>query len=402
MKNYLDLAKNQKTPLFIYDGDLIEKRYLELYDFFKGIPKLKIFYAMKANFNPDILKLLKDLGSNLDCVSIGEILLAKALGFTQDRLLLTENNITNQEIDEAVLEKVLINFGSISSLTRFGEKYPKQKVAIRINTNIGAGENEKVITGGDKSKFGILLDDFSKVQEIISKYNLKLIGIHKHTGSGIYDFETYKNSALNLLSLTDFELPDLEFIDFGGGFGVPYKKDEQRIDYKTFGAEFSKLLKEKLQSKLDKLSIYFEPGKFLVAESGSLLVQVNTIKDNHSRLIAGVDSGFNHLIRPVLYDAHHQIENLSNTDTATTKKYDICGNICETGDRFAEQREMNIISEGDFLRIKNAGAYCYSMSSFYNLRPLPKEVFVYKNNIKISIKQKTNKQLITDLLKNYE
>ncbi|MHA1820653.1 MAG: diaminopimelate decarboxylase, partial [Promethearchaeota archaeon] len=255
------------------------------------------------------------------------------------------------------------------------------------------GENEKVQTAGALTKFGILMEDIDKAKEIINKYNLKVIGIHEHTGSGIAETEKVFQSMKNTLSIAKKEdFPDLQFIDFGGGFKVPYHPEEKRIDYKSFGREIVRIFKEFCDDYGRELEMYFEPGKYIVAESGYLVLQVNTLKNNRGRLIAGTDSGFSHLIRPMLYDAYHHIINITNPE-GTIKKYDICGNICESGDCFAFQRDIAELHEGDIIAVQNAGAYCYSMASIYNLRPLPPEVLVENKKPRLVRKRMSNDEL---------
>lgn len=393
----INLANEYGTSLFVYDGDLILQRYKELYNFIQ-YPKLKILYAMKANYNLAILKMLNENDAYLDTVSPGDILLALKAGFSPERLLFTANNLTDDEVNLVQSLGILFNIDSISRLEKYGKEHSGSKVCLRFNPDVVAGENEKVQTGGDLTKFGILLKDINKVLDIVKKYNLKVIGLHEHTGSGISDTNKFMESANNLLSIATKEnFPNLEFIDFGGGFKVPYKKDEKRIDYVTFGSELSSRFKEFCKEYGKDLELYFEPGKYVVAESGYLLVKVNTLKNNHGRLIAGTNSGFPQLIRPVFYNAHHEILNLTNPG-GKLYFYDVCGNICESGDNFATERELPEIRENDFLAIKNAGAYCYSMGGVYNLRPMPSEVLVINGSSKLVRKALTNEELINQII----
>ena len=393
----IELARKYGTPLYVYDGDLIIQRYNELYNFIKW-PKLKIFYAMKANYNFAILKLLNENKAYLDTVSPGEVLLALRAGFTPDRILYTANNMTDEEVKYVKSLGVLFNIDSISRLERYGRIFSGDKICLRFNPNVVAGAHKKIQTGGDLTKFGILLKDIEKVKSIVKKFNLKVVGLHEHTGSGISETEKIMQSMRNTLNIAKKEnFPDLQFIDFGGGFQVPYKPNDKRIDYRSFGTKISKIFSDFCQEYGRELELYFEPGRYIVAESGYLIVEVNTIKDNNSRLIAGTNSGFPQLIRPVFYDAYHHITNLSNPQ-GKIKKYDICGNICETGDCFAVQREMPEIREGDLLAIQNAGAYCYSMGGIYNLRAMPAEVLVLKGKGKLVRKRLTNEELINQII----
>jgi diaminopimelate decarboxylase len=393
----LEICEKHKTPFYLYNGNLILRRYNELYNFINW-DKLKIFYAMKANFNLEILKTLRDNNAYLDTVSPVEVILARKLGFGKERILYTANNITDEEMHLVKKHDVLFNIGSISRLEKYGKSYPGSEVCLRFNPDVVAGEHKHIQTGGDLTKFGILLSDVPTVKDIITKYDLKIIGLHKHTGSGIADIDTFCKSMENVLNIAQKEVfPDLTFMDFGGGFKVPYELDETRIDYEAFGKRITGIFSRFCEKYGKKLDLYFEPGKYIVAEAGYMIVQVNTLKNNRGRLIAGTNSGFTHLMRPILYDAYHHIINLSNPH-GDIKKYDICGNICESGDCFAVDREMPEIKEGDYLAICNAGAYCYAMSSIYNLRPLPKELLILDNKIKEATKGLSHEELADQIL----
>ncbi len=376
----LELAKEYGTPLFVYDGDLVEERYRDL---FKFIPYdgLRIHYALKANYNPGLLKLLRDAGAGLDTVSPGEVSYALKLGFPRERIIYTANNMTDAEFEQVLATGVVMNIGSLSRLRKIVKTHPGISLCLRFNPDVCDGDNEKTMTGGDLTKFGILLESVEEVKALVREGNLKVIGLHEHTGSGLQHTESVFKSMENLMSIaTPKNFPDLEFLDFGGGFKVPYKPDEHRVDYVAMGAEISRIFTDFTQRYGRKLNMLFEPGKYMVAEAGCLLTEVNTIKYNRTRVIAGCNSGFPQLIRPVLYGAYHQIFNLSNPD-GKPAVYDVCGNICETGDRFAEQRDLPEIREYDILAIGNAGAYCYSMGSVYNMRPMPAEVVVRNGKV---------------------
>ncbi|MDD5599424.1 MAG: diaminopimelate decarboxylase, partial [Victivallaceae bacterium] len=289
---------------------------------------------------------------------------------------------------------VLFNIGSLSRLEKFGREFPGSDICLRFNPDVVDGEHAKLMTGGDLTKFGILLQDVEKVKKIIARYNLRVVGLHEHTGSGLQHTSSVFRSMENLMAIaTPENFPDLHFLDFGGGFKVPYKPDEKRVDYVAMGAEITRLFEKFCAGYGRKLQMYFEPGKYIVAEGAYLLVTVNTIKDNKGRLIVGCNSGFPQLIRPMLYDAYHHIENLSNPEGAK-KVCDVCGNICETGDHFARQRELPEIREGDVLAIQNAGAYCYSMGGVYNLRAMPAEVFVKNGRAKLARKALSTEELV--------
>ena len=371
----LKLAGEYGTPLFVYDGDLMTERYRALFDCIP-YPKLRIQYALKANYNPALLTLLRDAGAGLDTVSPGEVELAFRLGFPKERIIYTANNMTDAEFRSVRGTGVVMNIGSLSRLAKTAREFPGSRVCLRFNPDVCDGDSANTMTGGDLTKFGILLDAVEEVKSLVRAGNLTVIGLHEHTGSGLQHTESVLRSMENLMAAaTPENFPDLEFLDFGGGFKVPYKPDEKRVDYRAMGAEIVRRFTAFCKQYGRELELLFEPGKYMAAECGHLLVEVNTVKHNRTRTIAGCNSGFPQLIRPVMYGAYHHIRNLSNPNGAPAV-YDVCGNICETGDRFAEQRELPEIREYDILSIENAGAYCYSMGGVYNLRPMPAEVVV--------------------------
>nr|VFK41745.1 MAG: diaminopimelate decarboxylase [Candidatus Kentron sp. SD]VFK47601.1 MAG: diaminopimelate decarboxylase [Candidatus Kentron sp. SD] len=396
-KALISAAEAFDTPLYLYDADLVTQRYRELREFITW-PRLRVHYAMKANYNPGILKILNDIGAHLDTVSPAEVLLALRLGFDRDRILYTANNMTDGEARVIRESGVLLNIDSLSRLSRFGRESPDSRVCLRFNPDVVDGEDAKVRTGGDLTKFGILLQDVEKVKEIIRRHHLTVVGLHEHTGSGLTMTESVYQSMKNLMAIATREnFPDLEFLDFGGGFKVPYRPDEERVDYPAMGAEITRLFTAFCAEYGKALEMRFEPGKYVVAEAGCLIVEVNTIKYNNARAIVGCNSGFPQLIRPVLYDAYHHIVNLTNPD-GEPHHYDICGNICETGDRFAEQRLIPEIREGDLLAIQNAGAYCYSMGGVYNLRPMPAEAMIHLGELRLVRARLGNEELVARIL----
>lgn len=393
----LKLAGEYGTPLYVYDGDEIVRHYQALYDYI-DYKNLQICYAMKANYNPAVIKALSAAGCGIDAVSPGEVFLALKLGVPAEKIIYTANNMTDEEVALVRETGVLMNIGSISRLRKFAAAYPESRICLRFNPDVCDGDNAKTMTGGDLTKFGILLQDVELVKSIVKSGNLHVVGLHEHTGSGLQHAESVYQSMKNLMAVATAEnFPELEFLDFGGGFKVPYRPDEKVMDYRKMGGEIVALFTEYCQKYGKELKLVFEPGKYMVAESGFLITQVNTVKKNRTRVIIGCNSGFPQLIRPVLYDAYHQIFNLSNPNGAPAI-YDICGNICETGDRFAEQREMPEIREGDFLAIANAGAYCYSMGGIYNLRAMPPEVVILNGEAKLVRPRVSSKDLADSIL----
>ncbi len=399
-KTLKSICEKVETPFYLYDVNYILKKYDLLKEIFP-YEQLKIFYALKANYNPHILSIMKDYGFYLDTVSPSEVILAIKLGYDRDKIMFTANNMTDKDMQIVKEQGVLFNIDSLSRLETFAKMYPKESICLRINPNVVAGENAKVQTGGDLSKFGILLEDVVKAVAIAKEYNVKIIGLHAHTGSGISNTRKVYESMKNLLGVAESEMfPDLEFIDFGGGFKVSYEPGQKNIDYVKFGSKCVSIFKNYCEKSGKRLDLCFEPGKFIVADSGCMILKVNTVKNNKGRLIVGTNSGFPHLIRPVLYGAYHHIINISNP-TGEVKKYDIYGNICESGDCFAIQREIQEIRIGDYIAIMNAGAYCRSMASEYNLRPLPTECYIYNDELVLSKQKLTHLELAERIIDDY-
>lgn len=362
------------TPLYVYHTEKITDQYQKLTNAFAQ-SNVKIFYACKALTNINILKHLNSLGSNVDCSSINEAKLALYAGFSPDRILYTSNGITFSEIQEAKNLGILINIDSLSNLEKFGQAYGNTyPVGIRLRPNIMAGGNLKISTGHDKSKFGIPVDQIDEILSVIKKYDLQIQGLHIHTGSDIKDADVFIKGIDIIFSLIPY-FSQLKYIDLGGGFKVAYKDDDEVTDINLLAQKLKQTFDAEVVAK--NLEIWFEPGKFLVSECGYLVAQVNVLKHTKSVTFAGINSGFNHLIRPMFYNAYHKIKNISNP-TGELKKYAVTGNICET-DTFAWDRKINEIREGDYLVLYNAGAYGFEMSSNFNSRFKPAEV-MFKNN----------------------
>ncbi len=372
-----EIVKKYGTPIYVYDEDVIRHKYRELSESF-SYPKVKIYYAAKANTNPRILEILREEGAGIDAVSPGEILAAFKAGFRPGQVMFTATSVTDEEMKFAIGRKVLVNVDSLSQLERYGRLNPGSRVCIRINPAVGAGHHDHVITGGPDSKFGIWVGDLDKAAAVAARYRLNIAGLHQHIGSGILDAGKLIN-AIDVILAAAKSFPGLEFVDFGGGIGVPYAPDEQPIDIIRLGERISSILSTFVKNYGKELEFIFEPGRYLVAESGALLCTVNTVKSTPKHKFVGVNTGFNHLIRPMAYGSYHQIISISNAeaDKKETEKAVIAGNLCESGDVFTiGDREMPVIKEGDVLAIMVAGAYGYSMSSNYNTRPKPAEILV--------------------------
>ncbi len=389
------LARDFGTPLYVYDGEKIKQQYHKLKDAFSGVD-VHVKYACKALSNINILKLLKNEGSELDCVSIEEVQLGLYAGFTPKQILFTPNCVSFEEIKQAVNYGVRINIDNISILEQFGHEYGnKVPCCIRINPHILAGGNKNISTGHIDSKFGISIYQLRHVLRVVKTNNIHINGLHMHTGSDIYDAEVFIQGA-ELLFDAAKEFKELEFIDFGSGFKVAYKDDDVVTDIEELGKRIATYFKQFCSDYGKQLELWFEPGKFLVSESGYLLVSANVIKQTTATVFVGVNSGQNHLIRPMFYDAYHQIINVSNP-TGTTRVYSVVGYICET-DTLGWDRKLNEVREGDLLAIKNAGAYGYSMSSNYNSRLRPAEVLVENGKARLIRKRETFEDLIRNMV----
>lgn len=392
-KQLLRAAEEFGTPLYVYYGDVITSKYQTLTTAFNAIP-VKILYACKALTNIHILKHIKSLGAGLDAVSIEEVQIALMAGFQPNEILFTPNGVAMQEIHEAVKLGVLINIDNISVLEQFGHYYQGTvPCCIRLNPHIEAGGHHHIQTGHIDSKFGISVYQLRHVKRIIQAHQMHVIGLHMHSGSDILDSNAFLQGA-DILFESALQFDTLEFLDFGSGFKVAYKENDITTDVTDLGIKLAEKYNEFISTYGKSIEIWFEPGKYLVSESGVLLVQVNVVKPTMATVFAGVNSGQNHLIRPMFYDAYHQINNISNPK-GTPRIYTVVGYICET-DTFGRDRKIAEIKEGDILAILNAGAYGYSMSNNYNSRCRPAEMLIHKNEFQLIRKRET----LDDILRN--
>jgi len=370
-----DLTEKYGTPMYVYETAKMEKQYKQLVNAFKG-SKVKVYYACKALSNINVMKFFNSLGAGLDAVSIQEVMLGLRAGFDPSDIIYTPNCVSLEEINRAVELGVQINIDNISILEQFGHEHgDRVPVWIRINPHIMAGGHHKISTGHIDSKFGISIYQIPHVQRVIETNNMKVEGMHMHTGSDILDVDVFMRGVEILLE-TAKKFPDLQCIDIGSGFKVAYRDGDNYTDIKPFGKSLSKRFSDFCSEYGRELTLAFEPGKFLVSEAGYFLARVNVIKQTTSTVFAGLDTGMNHLIRPMFYDSYHEIINAS-TPTGKTRIYTVVGYICET-DTFGWNRKITEISEGDILAFKNAGAYCFAMSSNYNSRFRPAEVLIHK------------------------
>lgn len=388
----VDLAERFGTPLYVYHAEKIKEQYEKLTSGFSVIDS-KFFFACKALTNINILKYIHSLGCGIDCSSINEVKLALHAGVPSEKILYTSNGISFDEIQEAVGYGVHINIDSLSNLEKFGKKYGNSyPVGVRLRPNILAGGNLKISTGHEKSKFGIPIEQLDLLRKIVAENNIRIKTLHIHTGSDIKDADVFVHGIKVLSEIVKY-FPDLEVIDLGGGFKVPYEPDDEETDIAWIAGKLKKFLDSHVFNG-KKFQLWFEPGKYLVSECGYLVTQVNVIKDNGAQIFAGVNSGLNHLIRPMMYDAYHHIVNVSNSD-GEEKVYNVTGYICET-DNLASDRLLHEVREGDYLVLYNAGAYGFEMSSNYNSRYKPAEVLV-KDGEAFLIR---NRDEFGDLIKN--
>lgn len=389
----VELAEKYGSPVYIYSTAKMKQQYDKMLHAFRDI-KVRINFACKALNNINVLKFFKNQGSGLDAVSIQEVQLALKAGFNPRDIIFTPNCVSIEEIIEGVKLGVRINIDNISILEQFGNIYgSKVPVCIRINPHIFAGGNQKISTGHIDSKFGISTYQMPHVLRVIETNSMKVEGLHLHTGSDILDVEVFLRGAEIILDVAR-NFPDLEYIDFGSGFKVPYKPDDYFTDIDSLGRDLTKRFKKFCKDYGRELTLIFEPGKFLVSESGIFVARVNVIKQTLSTVFAGLDTGLNHLIRPMFYDAYHQIINISNPK-GKLRIYTVVGYICET-DTFGWNRKISDIHEGDYLAFLNAGAYCFTMASNYNSRLRPPEVMIHEGKDYLIRERET----LDDLLKN--
>jgi diaminopimelate decarboxylase len=391
----LKIAKNYGTPIYVYDKQKIEEKYEKLNLAFKG-QKVRFFYACKALSNINILKIIKNVGSGLDTVSINEVKFGIQAGFDSKNILYTPNCVNITEIKEAIALGVHINIDNISILEQFGNQFGNAyPIMIRFNPHIMAGGNYNISTGHIDSKFGISIHQLRHVLRIVKTLNINVEGLHMHTGSEIKDIEVFLQGLEVMLEIVR-NFDSVKYLDLGSGFKVPYKKEEKETDLTLLAEKLQVKIKEFNQETGKDLEIWFEPGKYMVSESGHFLVQANVIKPTPATVFVGVNSGFNHLIRPMFYNSYHQIENISNPK-GTERLYTVVGNLCET-DTFAWDRLINEVNENDILVFRNAGAYCFEMSMNYNSRTKPAEILVDGADIHLIRKAQVFEDLQKDVI----
>lgn len=374
-----ELLKEYGSPLYVYNETILRQRCREIAQLVSW-PGFKPNYSAKANSNLKLLKIIRDEGFHTDAMSPGEIHVLLAAGFKPEEILFVANNVSSYEMRFAVEKGVLVSCDSLSQLRQFGGANPGGRVAVRFNPGVGAGHHEKVVTGGKNTKFGINIELVDEVKAILKEFELRLVGVNQHIGSLFMEPTAYLQSVKSLLSVAE-QFKDLEFADMGGGFGIPYHKQEgqQRLQLKEIGSALTQMIEDWASKQRRSIQIMIEPGRYIVAECGVLLGTVHAVKKNGNKTYIGADLGFNVILRPVMYDSYHDLEFYRNDriikgDKAYTAS--VVGNICETGDILAKDRELPAVREGDLIGVMDAGAYCYCMSSNYNNRLRPAEVLI--------------------------
>lgn len=393
-----ELALEFGTPLYVYDREVMVENYVRLRTAVR-YSNTEILYSCKANSNAEILKVFRELGAGLDAVSPWEVLLGVKVGFEPRNILFTGNNVSEDELRFVKDLGAMVNIDSIQQLRRYGRLYPGTEVSVRINPGFGVGHHQKVVTGG-ASKFGVPLSQVKELLEVARNYDLRIVGLHAHLGSGILSPEPIVTVARTLLQLIlSTGLTDVEFVDVGGGLGIPYREDEKPLDVEVLGSELTKLFEDFSERYGRRVRLVLEPGRYLVGNAGVLLTKVVDIKEvpldgGGRKVFVGTDTGMNHLIRPALYDAYHRVVPVGKVGAEARILADVVGNICESGDVLAKDRLLPELKEEDILAIMDVGAYGYSMTSNYNLRPRPAEVMVFGSEVKLIRRRETFEDLV--------
>ncbi len=387
----LSVATQFGAPVYVYDAEKITAQYNRLSQAFRQVPSVRLNYAVKALNNISILRLMNHLGSGLDTVSIQEVQLGIQAGFDPKNIIFTPNGVSLEELEQAATLGVQINIDNLSLLEQFGSKHPQIPVCVRINPHVLAGGNANISVGHIDSKFGISIHQIPHILRIVELTGMHINGIHMHTGSDILDIDVFLYAS-EILFNTAKNFKQLDFVDFGSGFKVPYKAGDIETNVEELGQKLSTRFNEFCREYGRPLTLAFEPGKFLVSQAGKFLAKVNVVKQTTSTVFASVDSGFNHLIRPMLYGAKHHITNISNPQ-GRERYYSVVGYICET-DTFASNTQIAEITEGDILCFDNAGAYCFTMASNYNSRLRPAEVLWYEGQAHLIRAHETFEDLV--------
>lgn len=402
-ENPEELAKEYGTPLYVYNEDNLRAHMRDVAKVITKYP-YRANFSMKANSNLTILKMALEEGLNADAMSVGEMKLLLLAGFPADRIFFVPNNVSEEELRFAIDHNIMTSLDSLEQLELYGELNPGGKCSVRINPGVGAGHHEKVVTAGKKTKFGIEEHDVDSIFEIARKYNLHITEINQHVGSQYLDPQPFLDAVENFLRIAE-KFDELEFIDFGGGYGIPYHKldDEACFDMEDFSKRFTALLDAYVQKHPDNIPLFkSEPGRYCVAEGGVILGRVHAVKQNYGNKYAGTDVGMNVLARPTLYDSWHDIEILRNGKAVTEGEKEpvyVTGNICESGDLLCKDRELPVIKRGDLVCVLDAGAYGFSMSSSYNSRPRAAEVLITSDGeAKLIRRRETFEDLVSTMV----
>ncbi len=397
----IELIKTYGSPLYVYNEDIFRTRCRELKNLVQ-YPNFSVNYSVKANGNLSLLKIAREEGLNVDAMSPGEIHLELAAGFLPSQILYISNNVSADEMQYAIDRDILISVDSISQLELYGKLNKGGSICIRFNPGVGAGHHEKVVTGGKKTKFGVDPNKVDEVKSVLSQYDLKLVGINQHIGSLFMEGDKYIEGVKSLFTIAK-QFENLEFLDIGGGFGIPYNKlaGQERLDLVDLGKKLDKVFEEFATEYGKKVMFKIEPGRYISAEAGLILGEVYAVKYNYDTKYIGTDLGFNILKRPVMYDSHHDIEIYRNSDVKSEKNetVNIVGNICESGDIIAKERLLPEILEGDILGVLDAGAYGYCMASNYNNRLRPAEVLITGTG---DVKLIRRRDTFEDLMRNFD
>jgi diaminopimelate decarboxylase len=390
------------SPLYVYNEAILRERCKDMANLV-SYKKFKSNFSIKANSNLELLKIVKDEGLHADAMSPGEIHVLQKAGFKSEEIFYVSNNVSSEEFRFAIERDIVVSVDSLSQLELYGEINPGGNVAVRFNPGVGAGHHAKVVTGGDKTKFGVNLNLVSDVKEILKKYDLKLVGINQHIGSLFMEADSYLEGARSVL-LTAKQFNDIEFVDFGGGFGIPYRKQEgqPRLDIKDLGKKLNSLIMDFIKDYKKDIIIKIEPGRYIVAECGVLLGTVHAVKNNYGDKYIGTDLGFNTLMRPVMYESHHEMEVYKDKESIKEDEFkvvNVVGNICESGDILGKERNLPEMKIGDIIGVMDAGAYGYSMASNYNNRLRPAEVLIQLDGQPRLIRRRDT---LEDLMRNFD
>ncbi len=388
-----DLTAKYGSPLYVYNERILRERCREMKNLV-SYPHFSVNYSTKANSNLAFLEIVHEEGLNVDAMSPGEIYVEMKAGFKPEQIFFITNNVSKEEMQFAIDRNILISVDSLSQLEQYGQLNPGGRIAARFNGGVGAGHHEKVVTAGKKTKFAVNPEYIPEFKEILKKYDLKLVGINQHIGSLFMDGDKYIEGVKAILNIVK-EFKDLEFVDLGGGFGIPYEKlnDQPRLDLKSLGEKLSKVMEDFAKEYGKEITFKIEPGRYVSAECSVLLGTVHAVKYNNVHKFAGTDIGFNVLIRPAMYDSHHDIEVYNDSDKV--EEITVVGNICESGDIIAHDRMLPEVQVGDVIGVLDAGAYGYSMASNYNNRLRPAEVLIRENGEVVLVRERDELEDLT-------